>query len=51
MLDDEALELRYELAVPPEREVGVDPVFERGQSQLLEPGDLCLREGLPREVG
>ena len=51
LLDDEALELRDELAVPGEREVGVDPVLERGQSQLLEPRDLRLRERLPREVG
>ena len=34
-----------------ERQVGLDALFEAGQSQLLEAGDLALRERLVGEVG
>ena len=37
--------------MPREGEVGVDPILERSQSQLLEPRDLRLRKGLPGKVG
>ena len=37
--------------MPAERQVGFDAVLERGQAQLLEPGDLVLRERLVGEVG
>ncbi len=48
---DERLELGDELRVAPEREVGLDPLLERDGAQLLEPGDLGLRERLVEEVG
>ncbi len=48
---DERLELGDELGVAREREVGVDPLFEGDRPQLLEPGDLGLRERLVEEVG
>ena len=50
MLADERLELGDELGVAAEREVGLDPLLECGQAQLLEARDLSLREGLGREV-
>ena len=48
---DEGLQLADQLAVPSEREVGVDPLLERGQAELLEASDLRLGERLVREVG
>ncbi len=48
VLADEALQLGDELAGQPETEIGVDPVLDRLQAQLLQPGDLRLR---PRLVG
>ena len=48
VLADETLQLGDELAGQPEPEIGVDPVLDRLQSQLLEPGDLRLG---PRLVG
>ena len=51
MLADERLELADE--VPrgsPELELGVDPLLEHRQLQLLEPRDLALREGLVAEL-
>src|SRR5215204_5860817 len=45
------LELGDERRVAAEREVGVDPVLERGEPLLLEPRDLRLRERLVAEVG
>ncbi len=47
---DERLELRDELRMAPEREIGVDPLLERDRAELLEPGDLGLRERLVEEV-
>ena len=35
----------------PERQLGLDPLLEGDEAQLLEAGDLCLGEGLVREVG
>ncbi len=37
--------------MPAEREVGVDAVLERSESQLLEPLDVDAGERLEREVG
>ena len=51
MLRDERLQLADERAVPAEREIGVDPVLERGEPELLEPVRLRPRERLVREVG
>ncbi len=51
MLADERLKLGDDLALPTEREVGVDPLLDRRESQLLERGDLALRKRLLRELG
>ncbi len=51
LLRDQGLELTDEVGVPAEREVGLDPLFERNDPALLEPGDLGLREGLEGEIG
>ena len=51
MLRDQPLELADELSAAAELEVGVDPLLERLQAQLLEPADLGLDEGLEGEVG
>ena len=48
---DERLELGDELCVAAEREIGLDPLLQRDRAQLLEPGDLRLRERLVEEVG
>ena len=50
MLADEPLELGHELGVAAEDEVGLDPLLESGQTQLLETRDLTLCEGLERDV-
>ena len=44
MTGDEGLELGDDLAVASEREVGLDPFLDGGQAELLEAGDLLLRE-------
>ena len=51
MLGDQGLELGDERGVAAEGEVGVDAVLERVETQLLEPADLVLGEGLVGEVG
>ena len=43
MLRDERLELGDELAAAAQLEVGVDPLLERLEPELLEPADLALR--------
>ena len=50
MLGDEALELADEVGVASEREVGLDPFFERAQAQLLQACDLWLGERLVGEL-
>ena len=50
MLAHQRLELADQRRVPAEREIRVDPVLERRQALLLEPGSLGLRERLVREV-
>ena len=50
VLAHEPLELADHLRVVSECEVGVDPVLERGEPQVLEAGDGGLGEGLEREV-
>src|SRR5436309_7892064 len=47
---NERLQLRNDLGRPPEREIGLDPVLERRDVELVEPGDLVLREALVREI-
>jgi len=50
MLGDELFELRDELRVPPEGKVGVDPLFECEEAQLLQAADRRLRERLVGEI-
>jgi hypothetical protein len=50
MLRRQGLQLPDELALPPEREVGLDPVLDRRQPQVLDARDLWLGEGLVREL-
>ena len=50
MLEDQRLELSDQLAVAATREVGLDPLLERDEPQLLEPRDLRLGERLVRQV-
>ena len=47
---DQPLELSDHRAVAAEREVDVDPLLDRGHAELLEAGDLRLRERLVGEV-
>jgi hypothetical protein len=46
MLPHERLELGHHVRVAAEREVGREPLRQRGESQLLEPRDLVARERL-----
>ena len=48
---DERLELADDVAVAAELEVGVDPLLDRDEAQLLEPADLRLRQVVERELG
>ena len=50
MLGDQRLELADHLVVAAEPEVGLDPVLVRDESQLLEPRDRALGEGLVAQV-
>ena len=51
MLGAERLELGHELALPPEGELGLDPVLDGCEAKLLEPLDVDARERLELEVG
>jgi hypothetical protein len=51
MAGDEGFELGDEVAAVPELQLGIDSLLDRLQAQLVEPGDLRLREGLEAEVG
>ena len=51
MLPGQRLELADQLGIAAERELRLDPPLDRGQAQLLEPGDLRLSERLVGEVG
>ena len=50
VLRDQRLQLADDVAMAAEREVGLDPPFERAEAQLLEPRRLVRCEGL-RELG
>ena len=50
MTGDERLELGDDLGVTREREVGLDPFLDGGQAELLQAGDLLLRERVEGEV-
>ena len=47
---DQELDLRGDLGVQPESQVRIDPVLDGGETLLLEPADLVLRERLAREL-
>src|SRR6185437_16779427 len=47
----ERLEVADELGVPAERELGLRPLLDERQPQLVQPRDLALRERLVRELG
>jgi hypothetical protein len=51
VLCDQRLELRHQLVMAAERQLGVDAILDRREPQLLEPSDLALRECLALEVG
>ena len=51
VLDHQPVQLADQLGRAAERQVGVDPRLDRGQPQLLQPGDGGRRERLEREVG
>ncbi len=50
MLAHERLELGNDFSVSAEREIRVDPRLRAGESKLLEPRDLRLRESLEPNV-
>src|SRR5262249_12541473 len=51
MLGYEGLELADQVRMAGQRKVGFDSLLEDGQPQVLESGDLTLRERLVRDVG
>ena len=48
---DELLELLDDRVMPAQGEVGLDPLLERREVQLLEPGDVVLGKRLVGELG
>jgi hypothetical protein len=50
VLGDDASELADEVGMPAQREVGLDPLLEGAQPQLVEPCDLRRRERLVGEL-
>ncbi len=50
MLRDQRLELRDEVAVAAEREVGIDSLLERQEAKLVQPADRRLGEPLIRKL-
>ena len=51
MLGGQLLELGDDERVLALRQTRVDALLQRGDAQLLEPGDLSLRERLERDIG
>ena len=51
MLGDQLLELRNQVGVVSECEVGVDAGFVRGELRLCQPRDISLRELFVGDVG
>jgi hypothetical protein len=51
MVRDESLELADQTGVLAERELGLDASLERREPELLEPGDLTLRERFVLNIG
>ena len=45
VLADQRLELADQLGVAAQRQLGLDPLLERGEAQLVEPGDLACAKG------
>src|SRR5207249_7260041 len=50
MFRDECLELAREFCMVSQLKLGLDPLLDRGQVQLFQPGDLCLGEWLVGEI-
>ncbi len=50
MASSQILQLRDDLRLTTEVEIGIDPVLCRCEPQLLQPGDLGLSEGLVHEI-
>ena len=46
MLGDQCRELADDLPVSSEREIGVEPIFERTEPEVVEPAQLVTRERL-----
>jgi hypothetical protein len=51
VVPDERLELREQLDVTGEREIGLDPLLDGDEAKLLDPGDVALGKGLVGDVG
>jgi len=51
LLADQALQLTDQLAAGAEGQVGLDPLLQADQAQLVQPRDLGLGEGLVAKVG
>jgi len=51
MLGDESFQLTDKTRLQAEGELGLDTFFERGEPQLVEPGDLTLCERVVPKVG
>ena len=51
VLGDQRLELRHQLEMAAGRQIGIDPILQRREPQLLQPGDLALRERLAPQIG
>ena len=51
MVAHEPLELADDVAVAAELEIGLDPLLDRDEPELLEPPDLGLCEVVERELG
>src|SRR5262245_5099759 len=51
MPGDERFQLANELSLAAELELGVDPLLDRSEAQLLEARDLALGEGVVGEIG
>jgi hypothetical protein len=50
VLFDQLLDLTYQLGCGPEREIGLDPLLERREPQLLEPAQFVTHARLVRQV-
>ena len=51
VLGDHRLQLRHQLEMAAARQIGVDPILQRRQPQLLQTRDLALRQRLALQIG